>query len=120
MVLLRLSPRRDRAAIRPRPPFFLMVLHTARAGGLIHAGGYITTTSWMHRAPLTAYDNDGLLTGSGPLAVTRSAQDGLITSTKLGLATDTRTYNSFGEQIGRASCRERWELVVIMDVLEKE
>jgi len=57
----------------------------------------------MHRAPLTAYDNDGLLTGSGPLAVTRSAQDGLITSTKLGLATDTRTYNSFGELTGYAA-----------------
>jgi RHS repeat-associated protein len=46
------------------------------------------------------YDNDGLLTGAGPLAVERDMENGLITSTTLGVATDSRSYNGFGELIG--------------------
>jgi RHS repeat-associated protein len=46
------------------------------------------------------YDNDGLLTGAGSLTVTRRPQDGLISKTTLGVATDSRTYDSFGELIG--------------------
>ena len=45
-----------------------------------------------------AYDNDGLLTRAGPLAVSRDLQDlGLINRTALARAVDTRTYNAFGE-----------------------
>jgi YD repeat-containing protein len=46
------------------------------------------------------YDNDGLLSGAGPLTVTRSSTNGLISGSTLGVATDTRTYNSFGELVG--------------------
>lgn len=45
-------------------------------------------------------DKDGLLTAAGSLAVKRSAKNGLITGTTLGLTTDSRTYNGFGELIG--------------------
>jgi len=43
------------------------------------------------------HDNDGLLTKAGALTIKRSASNELITSTTLGVATDSRTYNSFGE-----------------------
>ena len=43
------------------------------------------------------YDNDSLLTSAGALSVSRSAQNGLITGTTLGVATDSRSYNTFGE-----------------------
>lgn len=43
------------------------------------------------------YDNDNLLTGAGSLAITRDAQNGLMTSTTLSGITDTRGYNGFGE-----------------------
>jgi len=46
------------------------------------------------------YDNDGQLTKAGELVIDRSAQDGSVTRTTLGVATDDRTYNSFGELIG--------------------
>jgi RHS repeat-associated protein len=46
------------------------------------------------------YDNDSLLTGAGALAITRSAQNVLITGTTLSSVTDTRGYNSFGELTG--------------------
>jgi RHS repeat-associated protein len=46
------------------------------------------------------YDKDGLLTKAGTLAVKRSGKDGLITSTTLGVTSDTRSYNGFGELIG--------------------
>ncbi|MGA8152649.1 MAG: RHS repeat-associated core domain-containing protein [Terriglobales bacterium] len=45
------------------------------------------------------YDKDGLLTKAGPLAVKRNTKNGLITGTTLGVATDSRTYDSFGELI---------------------
>lgn len=49
------------------------------------------------------YDNDGLLTKAGSLVVKRNAKNGLITSTSSGLATDSRTYNTFGELTGYAA-----------------
>jgi len=47
-----------------------------------------------------AYDNDGLLTKAGALAVKRSPKNGLITGTTLRVTADSRTYNSFGELTG--------------------
>src|SRR5208283_4270160 len=45
-----------------------------------------------------AYDNDGLLTRAGPMAVSHDLQDfGLINRTALARAVDTRAYNAFGE-----------------------
>ncbi|MGA8153050.1 MAG: RHS repeat-associated core domain-containing protein [Terriglobales bacterium] len=45
-------------------------------------------------------DHDGLVTKAGALTIKRSSSNGLISSTTLGVATDTRTYNSFGELTG--------------------
>ncbi|HMV50386.1 MAG TPA: RHS repeat-associated core domain-containing protein, partial [Blastocatellia bacterium] len=45
------------------------------------------------------YDNDNLLTGAGALAITRQAQNGLVTGTTLGSVADTRGYNGFGEPV---------------------
>jgi RHS repeat-associated protein len=45
------------------------------------------------------HDNDGLLTKGGVITVKRSSKNGLITGTTLGLATDSRTYNGFGELV---------------------
>jgi RHS repeat-associated protein len=47
-----------------------------------------------------SYDNDGLLSKAGALTLNRSAQNGLISGTTLGLASDSRSYNSFGELTG--------------------
>jgi RHS repeat-associated protein len=44
-----------------------------------------------------SYDNDGLLTGVGPLTLNRSAENGLLTDTTLGITTDAWTYNALGE-----------------------
>ena len=46
------------------------------------------------------YDNDGLVTKAGSLTIKRSPKNGLITGTTLGVATESRTYDSFGELIG--------------------
>lgn len=43
------------------------------------------------------YDDDGLLTQSGDLILSRNAQNSLITGSTLGNITDTRSYNGFGE-----------------------
>ncbi|MFZ5503509.1 MAG: RHS repeat-associated core domain-containing protein [Pseudomonadota bacterium] len=43
------------------------------------------------------YDNDDLLTSAGVLALTRHAQNGLLTGTTLGSVTTTHSYNAFGE-----------------------
>jgi RHS repeat-associated protein len=45
-------------------------------------------------------DSDGLITFAGPLSVTRSTQNTLIAGTTLGAASDSRTYNSYGELTG--------------------
>jgi RHS repeat-associated protein len=44
-----------------------------------------------------AYDNDGLPTQAGALTIKRSPASGFITSTKLGSASDTRSYSALGE-----------------------
>ncbi len=43
------------------------------------------------------YDNDSLLTSAGAETITRRTDNGLISGTTLGVATDSRTYNTFGE-----------------------
>ena len=43
------------------------------------------------------YDNDSLLTSAGALSMSRSAQNGLISGSALGVVADTRTYSTFGE-----------------------
>jgi RHS repeat-associated protein len=43
------------------------------------------------------YDADSLLTKAGDLALTRSAQNGLLTGTALANVTDTYAYNGFSE-----------------------
>ena len=48
--------------------------------------------------PLT-YDNDSLLASAGSMTLARNAQNGLLTGTTLGNATDTWTYNGFGEPV---------------------
>jgi hypothetical protein len=61
------------------------------------------TSAWLPRRTQAAprstfqYDNDGLLTGTGALTVTRDPATGFVTSPTLGGTTETRTYNSYGE-----------------------
>ena len=43
------------------------------------------------------YDDDGLLTGAGALALGRDAETGLTTATTQGAVTSQRSYNPFGE-----------------------
>lgn len=43
------------------------------------------------------YDDDGVMTHAGSLILSPNSTKSLLASTSLGLATDTRTYNSFGE-----------------------
>jgi len=49
------------------------------------------------------YDDDGLLTQAGQLALTHNAQNGLLTATSLGPAKDVLGYNPFGELIKYAA-----------------
>ena len=44
------------------------------------------------------YDNDDLLTSAGALAIARDSATGFVTGTTLGTITDSRTYNSYGEE----------------------
>ena len=44
-----------------------------------------------------SYDDDGLLTGAGDLAIIRDPQHGLPTGTTLGLVTSSRMFNGVGE-----------------------
>ena len=43
------------------------------------------------------YDNDGVLTGAGSLAINRDASNGLVTGSTLGNVSDAWTYSGFGE-----------------------
>ncbi len=43
------------------------------------------------------YDNDSLLTHVGSLVVSRNAQTGFIDAATVGVVSDTRAYNTFGE-----------------------
>jgi RHS repeat-associated protein len=47
-----------------------------------------------------SYDNDGLLTKAGSLTIKRNSSNGLVTSATLGVTSDNRTYNGFGELVG--------------------
>ena len=49
------------------------------------------------------YDNDGLLTKAGALAVKRDPKDGFVTGTTLGGALDSFKYDTFGELTGYAA-----------------
>src|SRR3989338_3065586 len=61
---------------------------------------WITSNSVNGGSTITyQYDNDGLLTGTGDLTLSRTAQNGLITCATLGSVNDTRCYNTFGEVI---------------------
>jgi RHS repeat-associated protein len=50
-----------------------------------------------------ARDNDGLITASGPLQITRDPASGDITATQLGMLTTSESTNRFGELTGYAS-----------------
>lgn len=43
------------------------------------------------------YDADWLVTGAGPLTLTRDSERGIVTGTTLGAVSDTRGFNGFGE-----------------------
>lgn len=101
----------------------LNTLATASGIGLTysHDGSLLTATSWS--GPVTGtvqrtfdnnrrltgrtingansqtftYDADGLLSQAGALTLQRSAQNGLLTATALGLVSDTRSFNGFAE-----------------------
>jgi len=45
------------------------------------------------------YDDDGLITGAGPLSLDRDAQNGLVAGTTSGSVTNVNAYNGFGELI---------------------
>jgi RHS repeat-associated protein len=101
-----------------------LVTVTAPDGGTLsggYDGGLLTDTTWagsvagsVHRTfdnnlRVTSasvngadtvnyqYDQDGLLTGAGDLALTYDAQSGLLTGTTLGRVSDALTYDSFDE-----------------------
>ncbi len=59
---------------------------------------WVTSTSvnGAHTASF-AYDDDGLLTRAGDLAIARDASNGFITGTTLDTLSDAWTYNAYGE-----------------------
>jgi RHS repeat-associated protein len=56
-----------------------------------------TATSLACQAIYFRYDNDKLLTGVGPLALTRDAANGLLARTAVASVAESLTYNEFGE-----------------------
>jgi hypothetical protein len=46
---------------------------------------------------VATYDNDGMVASVGALAITRNTATGRIQSTQLGRATESVTFNDFGE-----------------------
>lgn len=65
----------------------------------------VVETQVNDEAPITSsYDLDGLLTKVGDLTLSRNPQNGLLTGGKLGVVSDSWTYNGFGEPLSyRAS-----------------
>jgi RHS repeat-associated protein len=62
---------------------------------------WLTSETVTGSSPITFhYDSDGLITGAGSLTIRRNASNGMITGTTLGVTSDTRTYNTFGELTG--------------------
>jgi RHS repeat-associated protein len=47
-----------------------------------------------------SYDDDGLLTQAGPLTITRSKVNGLITETAMGVVKESRAYDQYGDLKG--------------------
>jgi RHS repeat-associated protein len=56
-----------------------------------------TTTTLACRSTFFRRDADNLLTGAGPLVLSRDPQNGLLTDTKVGQITDQWSYNAFGD-----------------------
>jgi RHS repeat-associated protein len=69
--------------------------------GYAYNDNFWTTSETINAANDIAfsYDNDGLVTKAGAMTVVNNS-NGLITGTTLDSATDTRTYDSFGELTG--------------------
>ena len=70
--------------------------------GLAYNNNFWTTSQSLNGSNTIAftYDNDGLVTNAGALTLNRSPLKGLITGSTLGLASDSRSYNAFGELTG--------------------
>jgi RHS repeat-associated protein len=71
------------------------------AGSVGHTynNNFHVTTRTINGASAIAYkyDNDGLMTGAGAMTLARGMTDGLLNGTTLGLATDSLTYDTFGD-----------------------
>ena len=65
---------------------------------------WVTSQSLTNGSTINfTYDNDGLLTKAGSLAITNDPKDGLIKTVDLGGAKDSRTYDTLGELTGYAA-----------------
>src|SRR5438045_5176113 len=76
--------------------------YSGAVSGALHWGrdsNFRITSETVNGGLLAAfgYDNDGLLTQAGSLTLTPSPSTGLLSGTALGSATDSYTYNLFGE-----------------------
>ena len=60
----------------------------------------LTSLSYSGFSQTFAYDNDGLLTGTGSFTITRNAQNGLPVSVSDGTLTNSRTFSGYGELDG--------------------
>jgi RHS repeat-associated protein len=71
------------------------------AGSVGHTynNNFHVTTRTINGASAIAYkyDNDGLMTGAGAMTLARGTTNGLLNDTTLGLATDSLTYDTFGD-----------------------
>jgi RHS repeat-associated protein len=65
------------------------------------------------------YDQDGLLTQAGSLAISRSTQNDSITGTNLGAVSTSKTHNSFGELIGESGSYNSSTILDIQYVRDK-
>ncbi len=85
-----------------------LLTQTAWTGAVSGSIGYvydnnfnITSVSLNGANPIAySYDDDDLLTKAGNLTLTRSSQNGLLTSTALGSLTEAYSYSGFGELSG--------------------
>jgi RHS repeat-associated protein len=59
----------------------------------------VVTESVEGAAPITlSYDQDGLITGLGGLSISRDSNTGFASGETIGVVTDARSYNEFGER----------------------
>jgi RHS repeat-associated protein len=81
---------------------------------------WVASESVNGESPVSfAYDNDGLVAGAGSLTIQRSAANGLITGTTLGVTADVRTYNTYGELVSytaSANGSTLWSVAYTRDV----